>query len=81
MTEKPKVTVFSTETCPYCVMVKEFLKEHNIKFKDINVAEDQKAAHEMMEKTGQSGVPVIDVNGTIIVGFDKDKLKKALSLK
>jgi glutaredoxin len=62
-------------------MVKEFLKEHNIEFKDINVAEDQKAAQEMIEKTGQSGVPVIDVNGTIITGFDKDKLKKALSLK
>lgn len=75
------VIVYSTSTCPYCIMVKDFLKEHNIKFEDINVAEDKKAAQEMVKKSGQSGVPVIDINGEIITGFDKDKIKKALKLK
>lgn len=75
------VIVYSTSTCSYCIMAKDFLKDHNIKFKDINVAEDQKAAQEMVKKSGQSGVPVIDINGEIIIGFDKDKIKKALKLK
>lgn len=79
MTEK-KVIVYSTSTCPWCVKVKEFLKQNNIPFKDIDVSEDKEAANEMIEKSGQMGVPVIDVNGTIIVGFDQDAIKKALYL-
>jgi len=74
------VTVYSTPTCPYCHMTKDFLAENKVEFKDINVAEDQKAAQEMIEKSGQMGVPVIDVDGRIIVGFDKDALKKDLNL-
>lgn len=76
-----KVTVYSTPTCPYCHMAKDFLKEKGIKFEDRNVADDQKAMHEMMEKSGQMGVPVIDVNGTIMVGFDREAMKKALKIK
>ena len=76
-----KVKVYSTPTCPYCEMAKEFLKENNVEFEDINVATDEKAAREMIEKSGQMGVPVIEINGTIIVGFDEEKIKNALGLK
>lgn len=76
-----KVKVYSTPTCPWCVKVKEFLKENKIEFQDINVAADQKAANEMTEKSGQMGVPVIDIDGEIIVGYDVAKIKKALKLE
>ena len=75
-----KVTVYSTPACPWCHKAKEFLKQNKIKFAEINVAEDQKAAEDMIEKSGQMGVPVIDVDGQIIIGFDKPKLEKALKL-
>lgn len=75
------VKVYSTESCPWCVKVKTFLKENKIAFEDINVGEDAEALQEMVEKSGQRGVPVIDANGTIIVGFDKDAIKAALKLK
>ena len=76
-----KVKVYSTPTCPWCHKTKEFLQENNIEFEDINVAADQKAAQEMFQKSGQMGVPVTEINGEIIVGFDKNKLKKALGDK
>ena len=62
-------------------MAKEFLKENNVKFENINVSDDQDAAEEMIEKSGQMGVPVIEVGGEIIVGFDKEKIKEALNLE
>lgn len=76
-----KVTVYTTATCPYCDMAKRYLKENNVEFKAIDVSKDPKAAKEMVEKSGQMGVPVIDIDGQIIVGFDKDAMKKALKLK
>jgi len=78
MTEH-KVKVYSTKTCPWCHKVKEYLKEKNVKFDDIDVGADQKAANEMVEKSGQMGVPVTDIDGKIIVGFDKEALEKALA--
>ena len=75
-----QVKVYSTPTCPYCKMAKQFLKENNIQFSDISVADDEQAAKEMVDKSGQMGVPVIDVDKEIIVGFDKAKLKKALGI-
>lgn len=75
------VTVYSTNSCPWCVKAKDFLKQNNISFKEVNVAEDPKGLQEMEEKSGQRGVPVIDANGTIIVGFDRDGLKAALKIK
>lgn len=77
----PKVRVFSTTTCPYCFTLKEFLKEHNVEFEDIDVSKDEKAAKEMIEKTGQMGVPVIEIDGKIIVGFDREKISKLLDIK
>jgi len=73
-----KVRVFSTPSCPYCVTLKEFLKENNIEFEDINVAEDVAAGEEMIEKSGQMGVPVVEINKEIIVGFDKERISKLL---
>jgi len=75
-----KVKVYSTPFCPYCTMAKEFLKKHAIKFEKINVQENRAAAIEMIKKSGQSGVPVIEVDGNIIVGFDEKKLSQALRL-
>ena len=74
-----KVKVYSTKTCPWCHKTKEFLKEKNVKFEDIDVGANQKAANEMVEKSGQMGVPVTDIDGKIIIGFDKEALEKALA--
>ena len=75
-----KVKVYSTPTCPWCKRTKEFLDENKVPYDDINVAADQASAKEMVEKSGQMGVPVIDIKGTIIVGFDKPAIEKALDL-
>ncbi len=76
--EKPKIKVYSTPTCPYCTYAKNFIKELGYEYQDINVGLDQKAAMEMVQKSGQMGVPVIDINGSIIIGFDKNAILKAL---
>jgi len=73
-----KVIVYSTTTCPFCVMVKDWLKDKGIAYEDYNVGTDQEKAKEMVDKSGQMGVPVIDVSGEIIIGFDKPKLESAL---
>jgi len=75
------VIVYSTQSCPWCQKVKAFLKEHKVKFTDKDVGADAKAAEEMIKKSGQQGVPVIDANGAVIVGFDEERLKKALDVK
>lgn len=74
------VKIYSTPTCVYCKMAKEFFKKNNISYQEFNVAEDEKAREEMVHKSGQLGVPVIDVDGEIIVGFNEDVLRKALGL-
>ena len=74
------VKVYSTQSCPYCFMAKDFLKDNGIAFEDIDVSTDRNAAMEMVKKSGQQGVPVIDINGKIIVGFDKEAIKKELKL-
>ena len=79
MAKNVTVKVYSTKTCPWCIKAKEFLKEKKINFEDIDVGADQKAAKEMIDKSGQMGVPVIDINGKIIVGFDKDAITEAIT--
>ena len=74
------VKVYSTETCPYCKMAKQFLQENNVQFEAVDVSANQTAAQEMISKSGQMGVPVIDIDGQIIVGFDKGKIKKLLGI-
>ena len=78
--EKVTVKVYSTPTCPYCNLAKQFLKENNVIFEDVNVAEDREAIMNMIRKSGQMGVPVLDVDGKIIVGFNKEAIKEALKL-
>ncbi len=75
-----KVIVYSTSTCPYCHSAKDFLKEKGIKFEDFNVAENHEKAMEMVKKSGQTGVPVLDIDGKIITGFDKEAISRALKL-
>lgn len=75
-----KVTVYSTPTCPFCKHVKEFLDEHNVEYTDIDVSADEVKAQEMIQKSGQMGVPVTDIDGELIIGFDEKKLKKMLNL-
>lgn len=75
-----KVTVYSTPTCPFCIRVKQFLKDSNIDFENIDVSTDQAKAQDMINRSGQMGVPVIDIDGVIIVGFDKDKIKETLGI-
>ncbi len=76
-----EVIVYGTDTCPWCHKTREFLKEHKVKFIDKNVGRDSKAAQEMIKKSGQMGVPVTDVGGKIIVGFDEEELRKLLKIK
>ena len=75
-----KVKIYSTPTCPFCMMAKKFLKENNVDFEDIDVSTDQTKAEEMVQKSGHMAVPVIDIEGEIIVGFDREKIRKALGL-
>ncbi len=77
----PKVKVYSTPTCPYCFTLKEFLKEHNIEFEDIDVSQNEGAFREMVAKSNQMGVPVVDIDGQIVVGFDKEKITQLLNIK
>ena len=72
--------VYGTSTCPFCIKTKQFLKDNNVDFEDIDVASNPDKAQEMVQKSGQMGVPVLDIEGEIIVGFDKDKISKALEL-
>ena len=75
------IKVYSTPTCSYCHMAKDFLKQNKIEFEDIDVATNTEAAKEMVAKSGQMAVPVLDINGTIIVGADLKAIKKALNLE
>lgn len=74
-----KVTIYSTPTCTYCQAAKEFFKANGVEYTELDVAADLAARADMVSKSGQMGVPVIDVGGTIVVGFDEERLKVALS--
>ncbi|MEK7149415.1 MAG: glutaredoxin domain-containing protein [Patescibacteria group bacterium] len=76
-----KVIIYSTPTCPYCEMVKEYFKKNNIQYENYDVSADEEKAKEMIQKSHQMGVPVIDIDGEIIVGFDRPTIDKALELK
>lgn len=75
-----KVTIYSTPTCTYCKHVKAFFKEHNVAYEEFDVAADKDKRKEMMDKSGQLGVPVTDIDGTIIVGYDEATLKNILDI-
>ncbi|MFH1426822.1 MAG: glutaredoxin family protein [Candidatus Kerfeldbacteria bacterium] len=83
------VTIYSTPTCPYCKMAKDYFKENKVEYEDVDVAADQDRAQEMIEKSGQMGVPVIVIPGDmaaskkeeVVIGFDRDKLEELLGIK
>ncbi len=80
-TKRPRrVTVYTTQTCPWCVRVKDYLKRNRVAFREVDVSQDPKAAQQLTARTGQRGVPQTDVDGHFVVGFDKPQLDKLLGL-
>lgn len=77
--EKKTVIVYSTPTCPHCNVAKTYLTEKGVKYVDYDVSSDREKAKEMVQKTGQTGVPVIEIDDIVIVGFDRPKIDEALS--
>lgn len=75
-----KVIIYSTPSCVYCQMAKDFFRAHNIEFEDKNVAEDEQARNEMVERSGQMGVPVIFIGDNMVIGFDEERIKELLGL-
>lgn len=75
-----EVKVYSTPTCPYCTMVKKYLEDNSIHYQDINVAEDRAALDDIVNRSGQMGVPVIDIDGDLVIGFNQAQLKEKLGL-
>lgn len=73
------IKVYSTPSCPWCTVTKNYLASKNIRFEDVDVSRNREAAMEMVQKSGQRGVPVIDINGSIIVGFDQKTIDRLLS--
>lgn len=74
-----KVKIYSTPTCVYCNMAKDWFKEKNIEYEEIDVAADETKRNELIAKTGQLAVPIIEVDGEMIIGFDKNRLSQLLS--
>lgn len=75
------VKLFVTQACPYCITLKAFFKERNIEFEEIDVSANIKAQKEMIEMSGQTTVPVVEINGEIVVGFNKEKICKLLKIE
>jgi len=75
-----KVKVYSTSSCPHCIKLKQFLKDNSIAFESVDVSSDPLGQREMVQVSGQMAVPVIDIEGKILVGFDKEELKAELGL-
>ncbi len=73
-----EVIVYSTPSCPYCTAAKEYFEEEGIEFTDYDVSKDREKAKEMIDKTGQQGVPVIEIDGETLVGFDKERIESLL---
>ena len=76
----PKIKIYTTPICPFCHLAKEYLKKRGFEFEEIDVSKDEKSAQEMIEKSKQMGVPVIEINGKIVVGFDRKKIDELLDL-
>ncbi len=76
-----KINIYSTPTCPHCIKLKDYLNSKNIEFNDIDVSADPDKIREMIDKSGQMTTPVIDIEGEIIVGFDKEKIDNILKIQ
>lgn len=77
----PNIKIYSTPTCPWCKKAKAYLDEKGIKYESFNVADDVKAQEEMIKISGQLGVPVLDIDGQVVIGFDKPKIDELLNIK
>ena len=75
------VIIYTTPTCVYCKAAEEFFQEHNVQYEEKDVVQDEQAREDMIQKSGQLGVPVIDIDGEIVIGFDKKKLSELLGIK
>lgn len=75
-----QVILYTTPTCTYCKSAKAFFEEHGVDYEEVDVSQDVQKAQELVEKTGQTGVPVIEIDGEIIIGFDKRRIARALGL-
>lgn len=75
-----RVVVFTTPTCPWCTRVKQYLRRRNVRFREVDVSRDAAAARDLVRRTGQMGVPVVEIDGRPVVGFDKSKIDKLLGL-
>ena len=76
-----KVTIYTTPTCVYCRAAKEFFREHSVVYEEKDVAKDEQARNDMVKKSGMMAVPVIDIDGTIVIGFDRAKVSQLLGIK
>ncbi len=76
--KQPRVIVFSTPTCSYCNLAKKYFRQKGVRFRDVDVSRDAAAAKDMQRRSGQTGVPVIDIGGKVIVGFDRVKIDRYL---
>ncbi|HTX80522.1 MAG TPA: glutaredoxin domain-containing protein [Longilinea sp.] len=81
MTSQPRVIIFSTPTCSFCNAAKHYFHEKHIVFRDVDVSRDMAAARDMIRRSGQQGVPVIDIGGKIVVGFDRPKINRLLGIR
>lgn len=75
------IKIYSTPTCPWCKKAKAYLTEKGIAFESVDVSSDEKSQKEMIEKSGQMGVPVLDIDGKVVIGFDKEKIDELLNIK
>jgi glutaredoxin-like YruB-family protein len=78
--KQPRVIIFTTPTCSYCNLAKQYFRRHKIRFRDVDISKDAAAARDAVRRSGQMGVPVIDIGGKVIVGFDKPKINQLLGL-
>ena len=78
--KQPRVIIFTTPTCSYCNLAKQYFRRNKIRFRDVDISKDAAAARDVVRRSGQMGVPVIDIGGKIIVGFDKPKINQLLGL-
>ena len=79
--KQKRVIVFSTPTCTYCNQAKRYLRERGVRFRDVDVSKDADAARDLVRRSGQQGVPVLDIGGRIIVGFNRPEIDRLLELK
>lgn len=75
-----RVVIFSTPTCPHCHAAKRYLQQRGVHFTDVDVSRDAQAARDMVRRSGQQGVPVIDIDGHLVIGFDRGKIDRLLGL-